>query len=168
MSNTLDCYHQLNDEVEIKLGCLPLLNKGYITMIILEGSSTISTNNLRGTQPFCVIDLPSDHRKMHSCSHVLVGALCNSKVLFIATGTRPALDPFGPYNVEYQACHPNSASASYLLAFSVLAAGGSRLCGFVYMFLSLPAHWKSHWDQLAASSLAVTAAWSVAAGPACV
>lgn len=32
----------------------------------------------------------------------LPAAFQGSKVLFIATGTRPALDPFGPYNVDYQ------------------------------------------------------------------
>ena len=29
-------------------------------------------------------------------------ALADSNVMFIATGSRPALDPFGPFNVDYQ------------------------------------------------------------------
>ena len=35
-------------------------------------------------------------------------APADSNVMFIATGSRPALDPFGPFNVDYQA---SSASA---------------------------------------------------------
>ena len=29
-------------------------------------------------------------------------ALADSNVMFIATGSRPAFDPFGPFNVDYQ------------------------------------------------------------------
>ena len=29
-------------------------------------------------------------------------AVADSNVMFIATGSRPALDPFGPFNIDYQ------------------------------------------------------------------
>jgi len=29
-------------------------------------------------------------------------SLADSNVMFIATGSRPALDPFGPFNIDYQ------------------------------------------------------------------
>ena len=30
-----------------------------------------------------------------------------SNVMIIATGTRPALDPLGPFSVDYQVTHPS-------------------------------------------------------------
>lgn len=35
-------------------------------------------------------------------AHQLCLLLMRSNVLLIATGSRPALDPFGPFNVDYQ------------------------------------------------------------------
>ena len=32
-------------------------------------------------------------------------ALEDSNVMLIATGSRPALDPFGPFNIDFQVCH---------------------------------------------------------------
>jgi hypothetical protein len=31
-------------------------------------------------------------------------ALGDCNVVLVATGSRPALDPFGPFNIDYQVC----------------------------------------------------------------
>lgn len=41
-------------------------------------------------------------------------AVADSNVMFIATGSRPALDPFGPFNIDYQASRaPDMQKASF-------------------------------------------------------
>ena len=39
------------------------------------------------------------------CICLTSNVLGDSKALLIATGSRPGLDPFGPYNIDYQVLH---------------------------------------------------------------
>ena len=41
----------------------------------------------------------------------LHNALGDANVMFIATGSRPALDPFGPFQIDYEACFSLASSA---------------------------------------------------------
>ena len=64
-------------------------------------------------------------------------AVADSDVMFIATGSRPALDPFGPFNIDYQVrvpALPTAVPPPRLCVFSIHSGvcavkGACKKCG---------------------------------------
>jgi hypothetical protein len=59
----------------------------------------------------------------------LLSWIARSNVLLIATGSRPALDPFGPFNVDYQGT-VNLVTAAKAQGYEKVHAMASILAGF--------------------------------------